>query len=74
MDSISRETFDQMDTDSKLNVLFDYVKDTCDVCRTLGDKLESKKKIDTGIAAIAGFVGGVIAHLGQLTFFGRSQP
>ena len=62
---ISRETYEKMPADDKLNVLFDLHKDTqrcaCDVeTRLIGleKKVDRKRKIDTTVAAGMGLVGG----------------
>jgi len=76
MNGVSRETYQGYDTESKLNTLFDYVHDIREVsCK--GDKelnvrvtkLETRKKLDTGIGAASGFVGGVIAFMGKHFLF-----
>lgn len=69
MNGITRETFEQMDTDSKLNVLFDYIVSGRVKMEELNEKLDKKKRVDTTIAGISGMIGGIIAHLGQLTIF-----
>jgi hypothetical protein len=76
MDGISRETFEQMNTDSKLNILFDFVVNieknatiARGVTEALAESMRQRKKFDSATAAVMGFVGGVIAHLGQLTLF-----
>lgn len=53
MDGISRETFEQMDTDSKLNVLFDYLV-------PLNEKVENLNQK----AVRWGAIGGIFATLG----------
>jgi len=69
MDGISKETFEQMDVNSKLNVLFDYAEEAIQVAKDLDKKIEKRKKFDTVTAAAMGFLGGIVAHLGQLTLF-----
>lgn len=72
MNGISKETYRDMQDSDKLNVLFDLHKDTqkC-VCDTQEDlirlekKVDKKRKIDTTVAAIAGFIGGAIAHISE---------
>lgn len=78
MDGISRETFERLDTDSKLNVLFDFALNankTAIVAHETVEKLTEavrrRRKLDTTIAAAMGLLGGMIAHLGQLTLFGH---
>ena len=69
---ISRETYRQMSADDKLNVLFDFHKDThqcaCDTQKKLIElekKVDRKRKLDTGVAAVAGAVSGALAYLGE---------
>ena len=76
MDGIARETFEQMDENSKLNVLFDYATESVktqtilrDTCIALRDKIDARRKFDTTLAGFSGFTGGIIAHLGQLVFW-----
>ncbi len=69
MNGIARETFEQMDDTSKLNVLFDYVVESVNNQIILKDKIETRRKFDTTCAAIFGFIGGMVAHLGQLVFW-----
>ncbi len=78
MNGIARETFEQMDDTSKLNVLFDYISESIQVqkvlketCITLKDKIDARRKFDTTIAGLTGFAGGMIAHLGQLILWKR---
>ena len=78
MNGITRETFEQMDDTSKLNVLFDYISESVQTQKTLGatcidlkDKIDARRKFDTTVAGLTGFAGGMIAHLGQLVFWKR---
>lgn len=75
MDGITRETFEAMLVDSKLNILFDLAQDQYKCfCKTeiqltaLDKRLNKRKKIDTTSATIAGFFGGIIAYLGDRIF------
>ena len=65
MNGITRETYEKMPADDKLNVLFDLHKDThkcaCDTeARLIGleKKVDRKKKLDTTVAAGMGLIGG----------------
>jgi len=76
MNGISRDTFEQMNEQSKLNVLFDYITESAqdfkvlkDTCLALKDRIDSRRKFDTTTAGVTGFMGGIIAHLGQLIFW-----
>ncbi len=60
MDGISRETFKRMDTDSKLNVLFDYLVESNKTCAALDEKIVSLNMK----AARWGGVGGIITAAG----------
>ncbi|MDD4390202.1 MAG: hypothetical protein PHW03_05300 [Eubacteriales bacterium] len=53
---ISKETFEKMDADSKLNVLFDYVHEIYRKQRPIADKL---------MTLLGGAIGGFIATLGM---------
>uniref|UniRef100_A0A6H1ZRE6 Uncharacterized protein n=1 Tax=viral metagenome TaxID=1070528 RepID=A0A6H1ZRE6_9ZZZZ len=63
--SISRETFQGMETDSKLGVLFDYSVAICEDIKTL----KKRKKIDTVISGGMGFAGGFTAMLAKVVFW-----
>jgi len=63
--SISRETFQGMETGSKLDVLFDYTLAMCDDIQAL----KKRKKIDTVISGGMGFVGGFTAMLAKVVFW-----
>ena len=63
--SISRETFQGMETDSKLDVLFDYSLTMCEDIQAL----KKRKKIDTVISGGMGFVGGFTAMLAKVVFW-----
>lgn len=73
MDGITKETFIGMDTDSKLNVLFDYALHTCDTAQLAHDFAEKLDKriskghrVDMFFAGCMGFIGGLVG------FFSRS--
>ena len=51
---ISKKTFEDMDRDSKLSVLFDYATSTYNM-------IEKRKKVDKALALSGGFMGGFIA-------------
>jgi len=63
--SISRETFQGMETGSKLDVLFDYSLTMCEDIQAL----KKRKKIDTVISGGMGFVGGFTAMLAKMVFW-----
>lgn len=77
MDGISRETFKEMDTDSKLNVLFDYAVDahkTAVIAHDIAEKLDKRvsggHRADMLLAGTMGFIGGVVGFIGK-AIFGR---
>ncbi len=79
MDAISKSTYEKMDSESKLNVLFDYAVDAHKCASTtknnleaLEKKFDTRKRVDTTVAAIAGFFGGVVAHIGQWLIGGKT--
>jgi len=51
---ITKETYKELTTDQKLDVIFDISKHLC-----------KQKKIDTAVSGVAGFMGGLIAVLGK---------
>jgi hypothetical protein len=68
---ISRDTFDGMDVDSKLGVLFDYALEShscaCDMrdkMEALENRFEKRKRVDTAVAGAGGVIGGVLSFLG----------
>lgn len=63
--NISRETFQGMDTDSKLDVLFDYNVMMCQDIQAL----KKRKKIDTIVSGGMGFLGGFTAVLAKAVFW-----
>ena len=67
MNGISKNTYEKMDTDSKLNVLFDYasashqcVQSQDERIEALNHKFDRRKRIDTAVSGISGFVGGAV--------------
>ena len=73
---ITRETFSQMDSDSKLNVLFDYAVNASEVAKTAYKSTEEikevcrrHKKFESGTAGLMGFVGGLVGFFSQKIFF-----
>jgi hypothetical protein len=73
---ITRETYEAMDVDTKLNILFDFAICSCndaekalETSENLKMALRKKVKIDTGIAGMMGFVGGLVGFLTQKMFF-----
>jgi hypothetical protein len=65
MDGITRPTFEQMDTDSKLNVLFDYIGDQHETCKKCVEKINYTGKVNMVVAGAMGFVGGLTGFLGK---------
>lgn len=70
MNGITRDTYRDLDTDSKLNVLFDYMHEihdcACSTDQKFNDfekKYDNRKRFDTTIAGTSGFIGGFIAVL-----------
>ena len=63
--SISRETFQGMETDSKLDVLFDYSLTMCEDIKVL----KKRRKLDTMFSGGMGFVGGFTAVLAKVVFW-----
>ncbi len=64
---ITKDTYKGMDTDSKLNVLFDYALESyhcaCaneEKIEELDKKFDRRKKIDTAVSGASGFVGGAV--------------
>ena len=73
MNGITKETFKEADTDTKLDILFDYIKEIYEqkkVCGTRFEYLESKKLKDTALASSMGFVGGAAAVIAKMKFWG----
>ena len=74
--AVTHETFELMDTASKLRVIFDYTRESyrtgmerdkiCECrlaeCDLRFGKLKKMKKWQTGLAFVGGFVGGFAAH------------
>jgi len=63
--NISRETYEGMEVESKLDVLFDYSVAMCDDIQAL----KKRKKIDTVFSGGMGFVGGFTAVLAKAMFW-----
>lgn len=68
---IERETFQGMDVDSKLMVLFDYAKEShrcsCEATEkidALKDQFNKRKRFDTSVATLSGIVSGALTALG----------
>lgn len=57
---ITRETFESMEVDAKLNVLFDYAVET----KRRIETLEKRPIVDKCFAALGGMIGGAAAYLG----------
>ena len=63
--SISKETFSGMETNSKLDVLFDYTLAMCDDIQAL----KKRRKLDTVFSGGMGFIGGFSAMLAKVVFW-----
>lgn len=71
MNGVSRETFEGYDTNSKLNTIFDYMKElhqcqgeTAKAVQDFKERYEKRKRFDTATGAGAGLIGGFFAALG----------
>lgn len=69
MNVIERETYEHLNLDDKVNVLFDYVKYLSKKAEETNEKLDRKAKVDTTMSAVMGFVGGIVAVIGKFLFF-----
>lgn len=83
MNGITRETFKEADEKTRIDILFDFQKDTSDNIKTIMDllqqhptdcdsrfkKLENMKYKNTGIAAGLGLIGGFSAMILKLKFW-----
>ena len=74
---INKATFQQLDTETKLDAIFDVltaIHNQCvcraNTCEVRFKRVENRKIRDKGIAATAGLVGGFIAHVVQKVFMG----
>lgn len=70
MNNITRETFEQMDSDSKLNVLFDYIGNQHETCKKCIEKINRTGKVNMVVAGAMGFIGGLTGFLGK-TILGK---
>lgn len=66
MNGISRDTFAQMDVDSKLNILFDYTVESVKVCKSLDDKTDKLEMKAARWGAAGGIVTAIGAYLASL--------
>lgn len=64
---ITRDTYRELDVNSKLNVLFDYAQKqhdkscaTADQLEELSDRFERRKRVDTAVSGASGFIGGAL--------------
>lgn len=62
---ITKDTFGDMDTDSKLNVLFDISTDTHKQITALN----KRKRVDKALSITGGVIGGFIAIAGKSVFW-----
>jgi len=60
---ITKETFQRMSQDCKLDVLYDISTD-------IYKEVKKTKKTDSTLSAIFGFIGGLVAVLGSKIFRG----
>jgi len=60
--AIEKETFDGMDIDSRLSVLFDLSQDTHKRVAALGNR----KRVDRAYSVMGGFFGGFAALAGKM--------
>lgn len=74
--TISRETFDSGDTDTKLGIIFDTTSALhtkfdaqCKKCDERMNKLENNKKKNTIYASLSGLVGGFAAVMAKAAFW-----
>ena len=77
MNGITKETFKECDTDSKLDILFDYIQDIHNEqatrpaeCEARFKALENQKPFNTAVSAIMGIVGGAAAVFAKLKIWG----
>lgn len=73
---ISRETFINLPTDNKLDVVFDLLKEAVTKQEEIEKKVEScniqigrRKKFDSGVAGMMGFIGGLVGFIMQKALF-----
>ena len=66
--SISHDTFKGMETDSKLNVLFDLAVFNYNQVQELRAQQRSTQMWNWRISAIFGFIGGICAHIAEKIF------
>ncbi len=59
--AITKDTFDGMDTDSKLSVLFDLSQDTHKQLTAL----TKRKRVDKALSVTGGIIGGFAAMIGK---------
>ena len=62
---ITKETFEGMDTDSKLSVLFDLSQDTHKQIVALN----GRKRVDKAMSVAGGVIGGFLAVAGKTIFW-----
>jgi hypothetical protein len=73
---ITRDTYEKMDVDTKLNVLFDFAFCACEDAKLaakaaegLKESFRKKVKVDAGTAGVMGFIGGLVGFFSQKIFF-----
>jgi len=73
---ISRDTFIKLPVDNKMDVVFDLLvenKQDHEVIKSDVGKcnfeISKRKKIDTAMASMSGFVGGLVGFFSQKIFF-----
>ena len=65
MKGITKETFQKMAADSKLDVLFDLTSDIC----TDVKGLKNRKFFHNGLSLVGGILGGIVAVVGKTIFW-----
>ena len=66
---INKDIFEQLPADAKLDAIFDCVEYSNKKITSLEAQLAGRRKFDTGVAAVSGVIGGMIAMIGKWTFF-----
>lgn len=84
MNGISKETFEKADGRTRMDILFDYQKNTYNQIKEIKEilrqhplncderfkRVEKKIPLNTAIAASSGFIGGAAVILAKLKFWG----
>lgn len=67
--NINKDIFEQLPTDAKLDAIYDCVEHANKKISSLEIQVANRRKFDTGIAAISGLFGGMLAMIGKWTIF-----